>query len=97
MDYLAVDDVVVGTIEVRQSEPAQFANGGVERLAARTATLAAPLPAQCAQCAQHLRAVEPLTLTVLAKTHGPIMTRYVHRGAQALGRRVLGSKSGLRP
>ena len=77
MNHLAADDVVVRAFEVRQFEPAQLANRGVERFAARTATLAAPLAAQGAQRAEHLRAVEPLTLTVIAKTHGPIMPRYV--------------------
>ena len=81
MNDLAVDDVVVRPFEVRQFEPAQFANRGVERFAAGATALAAPLAAQGAQRAQHLRAVEPLTLTVLAKTHGPIMPRYAQRSA----------------
>ena len=70
MNDLAVDDVVVRTFEVRQFEAAQLANRGVERFAPRAATLAAPLAAQRPQRAQYLRAVEPLTLTMLAETHG---------------------------
>ena len=81
MDDFAVDEVVVGTFEVWQFEPAQLANRGVERFTARATALAAPLAAQVAHRAQHLRPVEPLALTVLAKTHGPIMPRYARRGA----------------
>jgi hypothetical protein len=71
MNCLAVGDVVAGSFEVRQFEPAQFANRRVERLAPRATALAAPLATEGAQRAQHLRAVEPLPLTVLAKTHAP--------------------------
>jgi len=89
MNCLAVSDVVVGSFEVRQFEPAQLANRSVERLAPRATALAAPLAAEGAQLAEHLRAVEPLTLTVLAKTHGPIMPRDVQHGARGAGARPM--------
>ena len=83
-DLPATDDVVVRSFEVRQFEAAQFPDRGVDRFAPRTTALGAPLASQGAQHAQHLRPIEPLTLTVLAKAHGSSChgygTRAAHRG-----------------
>ena len=71
VDDLAIHDVVVRPLEVRQLEAPQLADRRVERLTARSPSRGAPLPPQPTQRAQHLRAVEPLPLTVLTKAHGP--------------------------
>ena len=76
MDDFAVGDLVVEPLEVRQLEPADGANRRIQRLA-RCPFLprSTKRTTQRTQRPQHLRPIEALTLTVLAKAHDQIMPR----------------------
>ncbi len=76
MDDLAVGDLVVEPLEVRQLEAAHRPDRRVQRLAGRRpAPLSANVRRSARSVPQHLCPIVPLTLAVLAKAHDRIMPR----------------------
>jgi len=83
MDHFAIDILIVDGIEVRNLERPHRLDGRCQHLLCFARRLAAKPPAGGAKGAQHLRAVESLSRTVVAEAHDglTIVSDYHRQGA----------------